>query len=151
MSNHHLLRRIHNSPLKSPLLALCLIPWLCYNPWTFHESHGFGKYVVYRLMFADQGKQTSNFFSICSKHKGKFAVSVFRMFHLPVCIHTYRNGTIYISCIYVHINIYKYKYICIYTVVSRGKWKPGRFSLIRLPFAHRTNGSLSFVRLLTKK
>ncbi len=29
--------------------------------------------------------------------------------------------------------------------------KPKRFSLIRLPFAHRANGSLSFVSLFTKK
>jgi hypothetical protein len=34
---------------------------------------------------------------------------------------------------------------------SNGKWKPRQFFLIRLPFAHRANGSLSFVRLLTKK
>jgi hypothetical protein len=33
---------------------------------------------------------------------------------------------------------------------SNGK-RPRRFFLIRLPFAHRANGSLSFVRLLTKK
>ncbi len=40
-----------------------------------------------------------------------------------------------------------------YTAVSNGnrKRKPRRFSLTRLPFAHRTNGRLSFVRLLTKK
>jgi hypothetical protein len=34
---------------------------------------------------------------------------------------------------------------------SMGKRKPRRFSLIRFPFAHRANGSSSFVRLLTKK
>jgi hypothetical protein len=34
---------------------------------------------------------------------------------------------------------------------SNGKWKPRQFFLIRLPFTHRANGSLSFVRLLTKK
>jgi hypothetical protein len=32
-----------------------------------------------------------------------------------------------------------------------GKLKPWRLSLIRLPFAHRANGSLSFVRLLTEE
>jgi hypothetical protein len=33
------------------------------------------------------------------------------------------------------------------------KWKrkPRLFSLIRLPFAHRANGSLPFVRLLMRK
>jgi hypothetical protein len=31
------------------------------------------------------------------------------------------------------------------------KWKPRRFSLICLLFAHRVNGSLSFVRWSTKK
>jgi hypothetical protein len=31
------------------------------------------------------------------------------------------------------------------------KMEARRFSLLRLPFAHRANGSLSFVRLLMKK
>jgi hypothetical protein len=35
--------------------------------------------------------------------------------------------------------------------VSNGKWKPRRFSLVRLPFAHCANGNLSFVGLLRKK
>jgi hypothetical protein len=34
---------------------------------------------------------------------------------------------------------------------SNGKRKPRQFSLICLPFAHCANGSLLFVRLLTKK
>jgi hypothetical protein len=34
---------------------------------------------------------------------------------------------------------------------SNGKQKPRRFSLTRLPFAHRANGSLLFVHLLIKK
>ncbi len=34
---------------------------------------------------------------------------------------------------------------------ENGKREPRQFSLIRLPFAHRANGSLSFVCLLTKK
>jgi hypothetical protein len=34
---------------------------------------------------------------------------------------------------------------------ENGKRKTRRFSLIRLPFAHLAHGSLSFVRLLTKK
>jgi hypothetical protein len=35
--------------------------------------------------------------------------------------------------------------------MEKGKRKPRRFSLIRLSFALRANGSLSFVHLLTKK
>jgi hypothetical protein len=34
---------------------------------------------------------------------------------------------------------------------SNGKQKPRRFSVIRLLFAHRANGSLPFIHLLTKK
>ncbi len=40
--------------------------------------------------------------------------------------------------------------ISIYAAVSNGKRKPRRFSLIRLPFAHLANGSLSFVRLFRR-
>jgi hypothetical protein len=47
--------------------------------------------------------------------------------------------------------MYIYIYTYIYTAVLNGKRKLRRFSTIRLPFAHRANGSLSFVRLLTKK
>ncbi len=35
--------------------------------------------------------------------------------------------------------------------MEKGKQKPRRFSFIRLLFAHCTNRSLLFVRLLTKK
>jgi hypothetical protein len=42
-------------------------------------------------------------------------------------------------------------YIYVYAASANGKWKPRRFSLIRLPFALRENGSLSFVCFLTKK
>jgi hypothetical protein len=34
---------------------------------------------------------------------------------------------------------------------EKRKWKPRRFSLILFSFAHRGNGSLSFIRLLTQK
>jgi hypothetical protein len=37
------------------------------------------------------------------------------------------------------------------TSKGKRKRKPGRFPLICVPFAHRANGNLSFVRLLTKK
>jgi hypothetical protein len=41
----------------------------------------------------------------------------------------------------------------IYTAVLTGKWKPRHFSVIRLPFAHRTgtSRSLLFVHLFAKK
>jgi hypothetical protein len=39
----------------------------------------------------------------------------------------------------------------VYAVGSNRKWKPRQFSLIQLLFAHRANGSLSFVCLLMKK
>ncbi len=65
--------------------------------------------------------------------------------HISKYISTYLY--IYIYILYIHI----YIYIDRYTAVSNGKQKIRRFSLIRLPFAHRANGSLSFVRLLTKK
>jgi hypothetical protein len=51
--------------------------------------------------------------------------------------------------IYIYIHIFQYIYI--YAAVSNGKWKTRRFSLISLPFGHRANGSLSFVRLFTMK
>jgi hypothetical protein len=38
-----------------------------------------------------------------------------------------------------------------YNAIANGKRKPSRFPFIRLPFAHRANGSLSFVRLSMKK
>jgi hypothetical protein len=44
-----------------------------------------------------------------------------------------------------------YIYIYLYAADSSGERKPRRFSIIRLLFAHRENGSLSFVHLLTKK
>jgi hypothetical protein len=34
---------------------------------------------------------------------------------------------------------------------ENGKRKPRQFFLIRLPFAHHANGSVSFIRLFTKK
>jgi hypothetical protein len=89
--------------------------------------------------------------------ENKLPFSVSSVFRIYICIlkrqHIlYRYVCIdrYISilCIYIYIyiisiSIYIYIYICIYTPVSNGKWKPRRFSLIRLPFAHRANGSLS--------
>jgi hypothetical protein len=51
------------------------------------------------------------------------------------------------SVCFLHI---EYKYVLPFQT-EKGKRKPRRFSLFRLPFAHRVNGSLSFVRLFTKK
>ena len=60
--------------------------------------------------------------------------------------------------IYIFIYIYIYLYIytvyvyiytsicCHFTKISYVKWKPSRFSLIRLPFARFANGSLSFMK-----
>jgi hypothetical protein len=46
--------------------------------------------------------------------------------------------------VYIYCAYFKWKYIYIYAAVSNGKWKqkPRRFSLIRLPVAHRANYSL---------
>jgi hypothetical protein len=111
----------------------------------------------YRLSFADQGKQTSPFRFPFAGNTRKFAVSVFCMYEcmyvrMYVCMYVY---SIYIyMCIdraayvlYRHIDIdiyiYLYDYIYIYILisaaVSRGKWKPRQFDLIRVPFAHRAN------------
>ncbi len=68
-------------------------------------------------------------FSVCSKQK---EIAVFRQIRCQ-CIH-----------------IYIYLYIYIYAAISNIKWKPRRFSFIRLPFAHSANASLSFVRLFTR-
>jgi hypothetical protein len=54
----------------------------------------------------------------------------------------------------VHVCLWRggvYLYLYLYAAVSNGKLKPRRFFLIRLPFTHRENGNLYFVRLLTKK
>jgi hypothetical protein len=85
--------------------------------------------VDYRLLFAELGKQTSV---------------------LSIDIYIRKQNYVYIIYIHIHIHIH----IPIYIMplqTEDGKWKPRCFSLIRLLFAHRTNGSLSFVRLLTKK
>jgi hypothetical protein len=79
--------------------------------------------------------------------------------HIYIHIYKYINvhTHIHIHIQYTHIHIYIYTYhiythiyVCICAAVSNGKRKPRRFSFIRLPFAHRANGSLSFIRLLAK-
>jgi hypothetical protein len=53
----------------------------------------------------------------------------------------------------MYIDIYTYIYISIYIYIDisngKQKWKPRRFSLIYLPFAHRANGGFSYFRLFT--
>jgi hypothetical protein len=51
----------------------------------------------------------------------------------------------------IYIHIYIYIYIYVYPAVSNGKWKSRRFSLIHLPFANSTNGSLLSVLWLRRK
>ncbi len=89
--------------------------------------------IDYHLSFVGQGKQTS-VFHFCFHQRTK--VDCFRF---PFA--AYKRSSVF------HI----YIYICRYTAVSNGKWKPRRFSLIQLPFAHHTNIGLLFVCLLTKK
>jgi hypothetical protein len=53
--------------------------------------------------------------------------------------------------IYIHIYISRYIYCMLPFQTEKRKPKPRQFSLIRLPFAHCANGSLSFVSLFIKK
>jgi hypothetical protein len=80
--------------------------------------------------------------------KLKLPFSVSSVFRLYIYTCTYTDTYI---CTYTHVHththyIYTYIHIYIYAGFSNGKWKPMRFSLIHLPFAHHTNGSWSFVR-----
>ncbi len=91
-------------------------------------------------------------------NKRKFTVSVFRIYiyiHIHKYINVHTHIHIHIQYTHMHIYIYTYHiythiYVCICAAVSNGKRKPRRFSFIRLMFAHRSNGSLSFVCLLSK-
>jgi hypothetical protein len=82
--------------------------------------------VDYHLSFANPGKSQSN---------GS----------LPFPFSVNKYGILKFHYIYIYINIYVYVYICIYiyAAISNEKLKPRRFSLIRLPFAHSANESLS--------
>jgi hypothetical protein len=74
-----------------------------------------------------------------AENKRKFPVSVFRLFRFPkTCILN--------CCIYLYI----YLYLCICCLFKRRRKAQAIFP-IRLPFAHRANGNLSYVHLLTKK
>ncbi len=113
-------------------------------------------------MFDDQGKQTSVFFSFAA-NKRKLPLSVSSVFTCIVyikrkrdflyrytCTYTYTYTSTYTPYIYIYILIYIYIYIYIMPFQTENG-SPRRFSLIHLPFALRTNGSLSFVRSLMKK
>ncbi len=52
--------------------------------------------------------------------------------------------------LYISVSMYISISIYMYAVVSNGK-QAQAFSLIRLPFAHHANRSLSFVHLFMKK
>jgi hypothetical protein len=94
--------------------------------------------VDYCLLFTTK---ENNFRFLFAENKRKCAISIFRLqqrelkFPFSVCIY-----------IYIYIYIYKHAYIYIYVY----KRKPRGFFLIRLPFAHHANGSLSFVPMLRK-
>jgi hypothetical protein len=63
--------------------------------------------------------------------------------HTSTCTRTCtRNRTCTRTC--THILIHIHTHILIYTAISNGKRKPRHFSLIPLPFAHSTKGSLLF-------
>jgi hypothetical protein len=87
--------------------------------------------VTSRSLLADKGKQTS---VLC--------------FRLQQTNGNCRFSSVPFSCVCNFI------YIFIYMLLfqkENGKWKPRRFPLFRLPFAHRAKGHWPFVRLVTKK
>jgi hypothetical protein len=58
----------------------------------------------------------------------------------------------YVCMYYMYLCMYVYVDVRVYAALSNEKRKPGRrFSLVRLPLAHRVNRSLSFVHLFDKK
>jgi hypothetical protein len=115
--------------------------------------------VDYHSSLADQGKQTSVFsifpfqFSVCSKQTEVAVFCQFR-FRIYIYIYIYSSGNIYICIYFIVLFQYTRKTeLYIYMMpfqTENGKWTPRWFFLIRLPFAHCANRSLSFVRLLTK-
>jgi hypothetical protein len=82
----------------------------------------------------------------------RFQLKLNTYIYTNICIYIYIYLYIYIY-IYLYIYMFVYIHICIYVyaTVSNGKRKPGRISLIHLPFAQCASGSLSFVCLLMKK
>jgi hypothetical protein len=93
--------------------------------------------VDYHLSFANQGKQTLFSVSVGSKQT---EVCHFRF---PFAANKWKLP--------FSVSFIFRKYIYIYAAVSNRKQKPRQFFLIRSPFAHHANRSLSFVCLLMKK
>jgi hypothetical protein len=111
----------------------------------------------YRLSFADKRKKNPFCFPsmryICTEN-GTVYIYIYTHTHIYILTYTntfkytYAYTLTYTQHTHIHIdNIHMY----IYTAVSNGKRKSRSFFPIYFPFAHRTNGSLSFVRLLTKE
>jgi hypothetical protein len=113
--------------------------------------------VEYRLSFADQGKQTSafRFPYIYIYWNDSIYIYICNYIYKDIDISRYR--CVYISRVYIYIYLYIYVYLStyvykdIYAAISNGKRKPRRFFLILLPLTYRVNGSLSFLRLFTKR
>ncbi len=115
--------------------------------------------VNYCWSFVDQGRQTSILcfrlrqtngtllflFSVCSKQT---EVAICCYFRIPLAISrnmetwSWRHGHWGIG-----IETWTWRNGNLKNQMKNGKQKPRQFSLIRLPFDHRANGSLSFVRL----
>jgi hypothetical protein len=117
---------------------------------------------VYRLTTKEN---KLSFCFLFAENKWKTTVSVFRIY---IYMDKYWNGSIYSIYIYISISLFVYiQYmlcICIWICICisintymlpfqtvNKKIEAQWFSLIRLPFAHRADGSLSFVHLFTKK
>ncbi len=86
-------------------------------------------------------KETKLLFSVCSKQT---EVCHF-CFPFALNIKHYKHTYIYKG---IYINIYTNIYLLPFQMV---KWKPRRFSLTHLRFAHRANGNLPFVHFPTTK
>jgi hypothetical protein len=77
----------------------------------------------YHLLFADQGKQT---FVFC------------------FCLHQTNGSCSFPLVLFSVFNMLPFQ-------TENGKRKPRWFLLTHLPYAHHANGSLSLIRLLTKR
>jgi hypothetical protein len=107
---------------------------------TFAEQRS--SIIVYHLPTKDR-KLLVSFPSSGNKQKLPFFVSF--VFRVSVCVCVCMSVCVLYILYIFFLNFY------LYAAVSNGKWKHRQFSVIRLPFAHRANGSLSFVRLSTNK
>ncbi len=112
-----------------------------------------GWIIIYRLSFADQGKQVS----VCSKQtevcRFPFQQNIFKLLFTVSSVFCWRNSGNMVSWTWRYGDIDITHDTWRHGILKNlnGKQKPRRFSLIRLTFTHCANGSLSFVCLLTKK